>query len=383
MAERAAYITATSKFLPGEPVENDDMEAVLGMVGGRPSRARRLVLRNNGIRRRYYVLDRVSGKPLYTNAQLAAEAVRGLPHPGFSLQDIDCLACGTSMPDQMMPNHAVMVHGELGNPCCEVVATTGICVSGFTALKYAYLAVLAGQARHAVATGSEVASIQLHARHYSAEVESRVAQMETRPEIAFEKDFLRWMLSDGAGAMLLQGQPRPDGLSLRIEWIDVSSYAHELPACMYAGAEKDEQQVLVSWRVLDPSEWLSKSIFSVKQDVKLLNEKVVLYTVVKPLQTVIAKRGLRADEVNYFLPHISSEYFRAPIAKALEEIGFPIPQERWFTNLTEFGNVGSASAYIMLDELYRSGRLRKGERILMMVPESGRFSSAYALLTVV
>lgn len=383
MVERAAYITATSAFLPGEPVENDDMEAVLGMVGGRPSRARRLVLRNNGIRRRYYVLDRASGKPLYTNAQLTAAAVRGLSAPGFALRDIDCLACGTSMPDQLMPNHAVMVHGELGNPCCEVVATAGICVSGFTALKYAWLAVLAGQARHAVATGSEVASVQLHARHFSAEIESKAAQLEERPEIAFEKDFLRWMLSDGAGALLLQDRPRPDAVSLRIEWIDLFSYAHELPACMYAGAEKDEQQRLVSWRVHEPAEWLAKSIFAVRQDVKLLNENVVRHTLVKPLQQLVARRGLRADDVDYFLPHMSSEYFRAPIARALEEMGFAIPQERWFTNLTERGNTGSASPYIMLDDLYRSGRLRAGERILMMVPESGRFSSAFALLAVV
>lgn len=383
MADRSAYITATAAFLPGPPIENDEMEQVLGMVGDRPSRARRIILRNNGIRRRHYVLDRTTGKPLYNNAQLTAEAVRGLRAADFDLQKLETLVCGTSIPDQVMPNHAVMVHGELGNPPCEVVGTAGVCVAGFTALKYAYLAVLSGQSRNAIATGSEVASLSMHARNFRAEVEEKVAQLETRPEIAFEKDFLRWMLSDGAGAALVQDHPRSDGISLRIEWIDAYSYASELPACMYAGADKDAQGRLIGWREHDPREWLASSIFAVKQDVKLLNDKVIAHTLTKPLQQVMAKRGLRADMIDYLLPHMSSQYFREPVAQGLSDAGCYVPPERWFTNLTERGNTGSASAYIMLDELFRSGRLRPGQRLLVWVPESGRFSSAFAFLTVV
>ncbi|HXE38710.1 MAG TPA: hypothetical protein VN639_09555, partial [Azonexus sp.] len=130
------YITGTSAFLPNAPVGNEDMENILGVVGGRPSRARRIVLRNNGIRQRHYAIDPLTGETTHTNAQLTAEAVRGL---GIG-QTIDCLATGTTMPDQLMPNHGVMVHGELGIPPCEVVSTAGICVSGISALKYAYMA---------------------------------------------------------------------------------------------------------------------------------------------------------------------------------------------------------------------------------------------------
>lgn len=383
MTKRSVYIAATSAFLPGPPVENEDMEDVLGMIGGRPSRARRIVLRSNGIRRRHYVLDRQTGKARYNNAQLTAEAVRGLQQSGFDLTQIDCLACGTSMPDQAMPSHAVMVHGELGNPCCEVVATAGVCVAGAAALRYAYLAVLAGQARHAVATGSEVASLGLHARHFSAEVEQKVERLESRPEIAFEKDFLRWMLSDGAGAVLLQDRPRADGVSLKIEWIDLFSYANELPVCMYAGGDKDAEGRFISWREMEPSSWAASSAFAVKQDVKLLNENIVSYALTKPIQVLRTKRGLNGANIDYFLPHLSSEYFREPVTQALADAGCAIAPERWFTNLSERGNTGSASPYIMLDELYHSGRLRRGEQILLFVPESGRFSSAFALFTVV
>ena len=72
------FLTRTAAFLPLEPVGNDEMENVLGMVGGRPSKARRIVLRNNGIQHRYYALDRVTGLPVMSNAEMAASAVRGL-----------------------------------------------------------------------------------------------------------------------------------------------------------------------------------------------------------------------------------------------------------------------------------------------------------------
>ncbi|UCV06223.1 beta-ketoacyl-ACP synthase III [Dechloromonas denitrificans] len=373
------YITGTSAFLPNAPVDNDGIENVLGMIGSKPSRARRVVLRNNGIRQRHYAIDPATGRTTHSNAQLTAEAVRGLG----PIENIDCLATGTSMPDQLMPNHGVMVHGELGIPACEVVSTAGICVSGITALKYAYMSVLCGQARNAVATGSELASAVLHARNFEAESEHRVAELEANPEIAFEKDFLRWMLSDGAGAFLLQDTPRRDGLSLRIEWMEILSQAHSADVCMYSGGEKQADGSLKSWSAFPPSQWASRSVFSVKQDVRLLNENVVYLTAGKPLEKVMATRGLKASDVDWYLPHMSSEYFRQPMADCMAAVGFAVPQEKWFTNLHTKGNTGSASIYIMVDELLKSGRLKAGDRLLCFIPESGRFTGSLMYLTAV
>jgi 3-oxoacyl-[acyl-carrier-protein] synthase-3 len=67
----------------------------------------------------------------------------------------------------------------------------------------------------------------------------------------------------------------------------------------------------------------------------------------------------------------------------LETTGAMIPEARWFTTLSESGNVGSASIWIMLDALIRSGRLRSGERILCIVPESGRAMVGFMMLQVV
>jgi len=377
---RTAYITRSAVCLPNAPVENDQVEAILGQVGPRPSRARRVVQRSNGIRHRYYVIDPATREPNYNNASLTAAAVRGLVHDGFALHDISCLVCGTSNPDQLLPNHAVMVHGELGAPVCEVAATAGVCVSGATALKYGWMSVVSGSTKNAIVTGSETASLGLRAHNYDVERPAGMEALQAHPELAFEKDFLRWMLSDGAGALLIEPAPRP-GLNLRVEWIDIFSYAHLLPVCMYGGAEKQADGGLRGWLSYPAREREARSLFTLKQDVKLLNDEVIEHTLVKPLGRVIAQRGLSSAGVDWFLPHYSSEYFRTPVAKGLERAGLPIPQERWFTNLGWVGNVGSASIYIMLDELLKSGRLRDGQRLLCWVPESGRFSSAFICLT--
>jgi 3-oxoacyl-[acyl-carrier-protein] synthase-3 len=122
-------------------------------------------------------------------------------------------------------------------------------------------------------------------------------------------------------------------------------------------------------------------LFAFKQDVKLLDE----FILVKGSQSMgdaLSKNNISADEIDFFLPHVSSHYFVDGLSKALAERGMVIPMEKWFMNLAYVGNVGAASIYLALEELMGSGKLKKGNKILLSVPESGRFSYAYAYLTV-
>jgi 3-oxoacyl-[acyl-carrier-protein] synthase-3 len=380
----AVYITEIASFLPNEAISNSEIEDCLGYVNDTKSKSKSLILRSNGIKNRYYAIDKQSGKLRYTNAQMTAEAIRGLASDHFELNTIECISCGTSSPDQLAPGHGVMVHGELGTPPCEVNTSSGICTAAIAALKFAYLEVLSGGTRNAVATGSELVSTFMLARNFDRESDSKLKELEQRPEIAFEKDFLRWMLSDGAAAVLLQDTPNNNALSLRIEWIELLSQANNYKTCMYGGAVKQEDGSLKGWREFDTlDEVVQQSVLAVKQDVKLLNDHIVSATVEQVLPGIMQKRGLNADAIDYFLPHMSSEYFRPRLAQGLENIGYAIPQEKWFTNLAQKGNVGSASFFIMLEELFHSGRLQPGEKILGFIPESGRFSTSFVLLTVV
>src|SRR4051812_12999260 len=99
---QGVYITKAAKFLPNDPISNDDMEDYLGMIDGVPSKGKRLTLRNNGIKTRYYSLDK-EGKSTHSNAQMAALAIEKLADENFKTEDIELLACGTASPDNHMP----------------------------------------------------------------------------------------------------------------------------------------------------------------------------------------------------------------------------------------------------------------------------------------
>ena len=377
------YINDISVFLPNEPIDNDQIQDVIGKIHNLPSRMKNRVLDNNKIEKRYYAIDPATGKLTHTNAQLTAEAVKRLsPYEGFTIDDIQCLCCGTSMADVIVPGHGLMVHGELGSPPCEVISTAGICLCGIAAFKYAFMNVALGFSDNAVATGSELASSLIRAQFFE-HLQSDM-DVKSNPIIAFESEFLRWMLSDAAGAVFMSSRKNPDRLSLRVDWIEHVSYAGQYETCMYAGAVKHEDGSITGWRQIDSlKEALDNNYFALKQDTGILNREIVKVAVDLALVRTIEKRNLKADDVDWFLPHFSSYFFRDKLFKSMEDIGFVIPYEKWFTNLASKGNTGSASIYVMMEELFHSGKLKEGQKLLCFIPESGRFSMAYMLLTVV
>ncbi|REC45566.1 MULTISPECIES: beta-ketoacyl-ACP synthase III [Chryseobacterium] len=374
------FITKASTYLPNEPVSNEEMESYLGLVNNTPSKARALILRNNKIKTRYYALDK-NGNATHTNAQITAKAVEGLFDENFSKENMQLLSCGTSSADQIQPSHSSMVHGELNiGKSIEINTATGLCNSGMNALNYGFLNVKAGIKDNAVCVGSERMSAWMTADKFNHEAEN-LKLLEERPIVAFKREFLRWMLSDGAGAFLLENKPRENETSLKIEWIDFYSYAHEIEACMYSGCEKQEDGSLKSWAEYPAEEWLNQSIFALKQDTKIL-DKYILVKGAESLRTSFTKHDLDPDSIDHVLAHISSGYFKEGLKEEFANVGLDFPWEKWFYNLSEVGNIGAGSIFIAVEQLMNSGKLKKGERIMLCVPESGRFAYSCALLTV-
>jgi len=374
------YITRIEKFMPNDPVSNDEMESILGLIDEKESKSRTLILRSNGIKKRYYALDK-KGNITHTNAQLTAHSIRKLFDDKIKFDDIDLLAAGTSSPDVIQPAHALMVAGELGGKPIEAVSAQGTCNALMLSMKYAYLALKSGDKERAVVAGSEAFSSWMKAENYEAEIDRR-KEIEENPYIAFEKDFLRWMLSGGAAAMMMQTNPEEGKPALKVEWIDVLTYAVELETCMYAGCEKEKDGSVKGWREMTSKEQQLKSVFSLKQDARILQKNIVEKGV-EHLKLVVDKYNIDLGRIDYFLPHISSMFFKKPLSKGFKDAGLNVEDEKWFLNLPEVGNVGAASVMLMLEELFNSGKLQKGNKIMLMVPESARFSYAYALLTVV
>jgi len=372
------YITKAAKYLPNEAVSNDEMEDYLGLINDTASKARRIILRNNKITSRYYAVDK-TGKSTHNNAELTHNAIVQLFDENFTPQDLEVLSCGTSTPDVFLPSHAAMVHGLLKNKSVELNSSTGVCCAGMNSLKFGFLSIRSGNSKNAICTGSEKVSTWLNAQMYNHEA-ANLKSLEEQPIIAFKKDFLRWMLSDGAGAFLLENKPKGP-ISLKIEWMEAFSYAFELETCMYAGGDKLENGEIKSWSDYAPEHWLHESVFAIKQDVKLLDE-FILAKGAESMSDAMSKNNITPEHIDYFIPHVSSNFFVEGLKKGLTEKGIGMADEKWFMNLSRVGNVGSASIYLALEELMNSGNLKKGDRILLSVPESGRFSFAYAYLTV-
>jgi 3-oxoacyl-[acyl-carrier-protein] synthase III len=374
------HLTRTGTFLPGQPVDNDSMEERLGVVGDKRSRYRRAVLRNNGITSRHYALDE-HGEQTHLNEELAALAVEeAVTGRGLGMSEIGMLAVGTTIPDILMPGFASMVHGRLGASGhaapMEVLSTAGVCASGAAALQHAWSAVLTGRHERAVAAASELASAMMRGRRFAHESVAH-GDREEVPEgfQYFNADFLRWMLSDGAGAAVLEREPNPDAPSLRVDWIELTSYAHELPVCMHLGtSDPTDVRVGKTWlSVADAAAAHEQGMLVVRQNTSLLADNI-MRVAGEELRRLI-KIGRIDPDVHYdwFLPHLSSMFFRDRLSDVLDEVGLDIPQDRWFTNLSTKGNTGSASMFIMLDEALKSGMFQRGDRILAGVPESGRF----------
>jgi len=434
-SQSGAYITSMGTFLPGEPIGNDDMEAYLGRINGKSSRLRGRILKSNGITSRHYAIDQEQ-RTTHQNSELAALAVLNcLGRSPVDAADVDMLAVASTQGDLPLPGIASIVQSALNLPPCEILSTHGVCSSGIMALKSAVNNVRLGEAQNAVVCASELASRLLKGSRY---------EMANAEALNFEAEFLRWMLSDGAGAMLVQPQARKGGLSLRVNWIKILSYAADFNLCMSCGTAEQKAWTAplsggdtgvgvveagasagsdlpaigsaiagvtnslpmtggassttlclhrppvsphrffpdaVSWQDY-PSYALAEKAGAllIRQDLKTL-EAIVRVGVEGFLKLTSAGK-VSAGEIDHFVCHYSSHYFRSEIMKLMKLLGCYIPEEKWFSNLYTKGNTGCAAIFIALEELFLSGRLIPGQTVFCVVPESGRFCTAYMHLTV-
>ena len=370
---KPVYITALGAFLPNDPVGNDEMEDFLGLINGKASGIRQRILNQNGIEQRFYAIDKQQ-KSTHTNARMAANAVmNALAKSNISAKDVELLATGTTQADLPVPGFASMVHADSGLPSCEVASFQSVCASGMMALKNAYVQIGAGEKTNAISVGSDLASRLFKGSRFDA---------QGMRSVPFDTEFLRWMLSDGAGAMVVQDKKNEKGLSLKIEWIELKSYANEYPLCMYTGKNNNRDGQEETWLDYASYEEASKNgAINLKQDIRLLDK--VVQTGVAHYFGLIDKGFIVPENIDWLCCLYSSVFFKQPIKELMQKGGGAIADEKWFSNLTTKGNTGAASIYIMLEELMYSGKLKQGQKILCMVPESGRFITSFMLLTVV
>ena len=370
LAFGSAYLTATGAFLPGPAIDNAGMDAFIAPFDERCERIKHHILSENGIRTRHYAIDE-HGKTRFSAAHMASEAVRAClaASDGVGLNDIEVLCTGSTGGDLAVPGFANMVQGELGARPMLTSSHQGVCAAGVAALQHAASTLALGQQKHALVVASEMPS-----RMFKS---SRFAPTQGRRD--FGAHFLRWMLSDAAGAWLLSREPKAQGLSLRLDWVHSRSFSGEHPVCMQIGSAPRDSQSYLDYASLHEAE--RAGAFLLRQDLRLLPQLFELG--VHEYVQLIRERQFQPDGVDHFLCHYSSEKFAGVIAELMRKAGFEIPTERWYSNLAWRGNTGAASIFVMLDDFLREREVRPGQRILCFVPESGRFTICFFQFTVV
>jgi len=374
---RDVFITGTGAVLPGERIGNDRMEDFIGRIGGRPSAVGRRALRWNGIEGRHYALNE-DGAPLHSNASMCAEAVRAaLDAAGLSLGDLQHLGAAATQGDYLVPGHASAVQAELGAGPLEAFSYQSVCASALMAAKGAWLSVRAREADVAAACAGEFSSRWFRPAFYEG-----TALVDDKGRARIEADFLRFTLSDGAGTVVMEPRPKPDGFSLKVEWIDMTSLAGRFDPCMWAGSTPEARADMTSaWSHAGPAAAHAAGAVALLQDFELL--KIVIRAWIGVWLEKVDAGRIVPDQVDHLLCHYSARSLRQEIVGLLESTAAMIPEEKWFTTLADSGNVGSASIWVMLDAFLKSGRGKRGDKVLCIVPESGRAMIGFMMLEIV
>lgn len=356
------YITSTGSYLPGDPVDNKSINQYLGKVIGE-ARVRRMILAANGIHTRHYALDKKQNAT-HSIYELAAEAVKNcLPQDRNSLS-IDYLSAGSTHTPLLAPGLSSLLHDQLSKDkvvshSLEINSNSGICSSGAQALVNAARAVKLGDADAAICVGVEQSSVGLKSKAFRTTYDIPAILRDVKTSKWFMSVFLRFMLSDGAGAFLLEQQPREQSLSLKVNWTYSRSFANQAPLCMQ----------------------LQSRPIVLRQDITILAKYMVPLSK-KVLEDALCEQRETLDNYTVVLPHMSSYYFEPAVKKVIAKLSQNREVPYW-TNLRRAGNTGAASIFIMLDEYLKTQPVAVGDHILLFVPESGQFNYVLISLTVV
>lgn len=360
------YLTRTATYLPGPRIGNDAIERCIGKLEGEEEVKRR-VLRMNGIVGRHYAqnqhqeaTDDVYGLAVKAVVELleSDKEFSGAPNATF-------LSAGTTYAPLAGPGIATLLHHRLGsagylNHPLEISSHGGICTSSAAAFVGAIRCIETGQHKAAISVGSEHASEVLKSTVFDP-IDDREQHADIRRSEWFMSVFLRFMLSDGAGAFLLQNEPSASGQSLRVDWTHSMSFAHSTELCM-----KMESR---SARLSQDVTVLSRHLFKSSREF---------------LADAMQRHCDSLDQYHVVLPHLSSFFFQRRMERVMQEqVQRPNHQVPYWTNLATVGNTGSASIYVMLDQYLREHSLTDGDRVLMFIPESGQFNYVLVSLTVV
>ncbi|WP_026097185.1 beta-ketoacyl-ACP synthase III [Ideonella sp. B508-1] len=321
---RFSRITGTGSKLPERRVSNDELAAELAGRGIETSDA--WIVERTGIRARHFAAPDVA------SSDLAAEAARhAMEAAGVQATDIDLVIVATSTPDMVFPSTACIVQRKLGIQQGAAFDLQAVCAGFIYALSVADSMIRSGAARRALVIGSEVFS--------------RILDFSDRTTCV--------LFGDGAGAVVLEASDEPGILATRLH------------------ADGRHVEVLCTPGHVSGGQVIGRPLLHMDGQAVF---KLAVHALDHVAREVLEAAGREASDVDWLVPHQANIRIMQGTARKLK-----LPMERMVVTVDEHGNTSAASIPLALDVAVRSGKIQRGDT-LMLEGVGGGFTWGAALI---
>lgn len=318
-----ARIAGTGSCLPERIVTNADLEKTVDTSD-------EWIVSRTGIRQRHIARDgETTGDLAYGAATAAMQAA------GVTADEIELIILGTTTPDIIFPSTACLLQHRLGANGCAAFDVNAAC-SGFVyALSIADKFIRCGTVKTALVVGAETLS--------------RMVDWTDRATCV--------LFGDGAGAVVLKADSEPGILSTHLHADGGHKELLWNPVGVSAGFKQAEPNCGV--RVL----MRGSDVF-----------KIAVRTLDRVVEETLAASGLDRNAIDWLIPHQANLRIIQATAKRLD-----MPMDRVIVTVDKHGNTSSGSVPLALDYAVRSGKVQRGQTLLLEA-FGGGFTWGSALL---
>jgi 3-oxoacyl-[acyl-carrier-protein] synthase-3 len=353
---KSVRLLSTGSYLPGEPITNSRIEALAGPLP--PD-----ILAGIQVQTRHWIVDLDTGAHRENNTDLAYKAARQaleLAHVDPSEVELICLS--TASPDTLLPPVVTMVQDRLGLQRCATLEVRSGCAGAVEAMDVARLYLERGQYRTAVVIGSETISPLL----------VPVFRGKGPDAIRMRDRLALYNFGDGAGAMVLRAFD--DG---------ESGMLGSAIACV-GGGRKPGMQIVGAGTHQPLHEQIAKGARFAELKVDVVESgRFTPHVLTEALVEMLKRSGVSADSIDLcVIPEGNAGY----MTDELKAAGLLTPEwvslaPKIFENLALVGATGSAAGPLALDHAWKTGRVKAGQRVMLLAIETSKWKYAGMVFT--
>jgi len=358
-------IAGTGSFLPGPPVPNDKVEAVLGPLDDAPPKIKSFVgnlgqkmLDRGGVRTRHFAVDPETGDMTFNFSTLAEKAARNaLEMAKLDPSELDLIIISCPSYDQSTPPTSSLLQELLGVQSCAEIEIHSNCTGVGKAVQTAFDALRCGRYKNALVAYSQLSSIYLRSCYFN------------QPKMDKVHAALRWILADGAGALILQASDDGDG-DHTITDTFVESVGAGRPAGMTAGGAAAD----LMKRDSQIPQLYDAGLHHLWQDFTAVNDNAAPL-LLQGLVNFTTRLKIDPSTVDHYVVSIpTSQLYEDHIPKFMDRLG--ITRDKIKFRSDKIGYCGGAATLLHFDEMVRTGEIKPGELAIVHAVESSKWMTA-------